>query len=232
VSYLSGKQPDVLIVSDDAEFARTIINRWQTERQVPAFTVMGGELWNGAVSAAADLAVAGPARDGSLPFLLRALETSASATVCLRSDQGTAHALRSAHPRVLFLSHHDGWVDALVPLCVEILRRVEAVDRAHQAEQAAAACQQLATLGRYMLDMRHSLNNALTSVLGNAELLLLEPAAFSAQLREQIDTIHTMALRMHEIVQRFSSLESEMKFAERRSQLSEGAASRAFVGSS
>jgi signal transduction histidine kinase len=64
-----------------------------------------------------------------------------------------------------------------------------------------------------MLDMRHSLNNALTSVLGNSELLLLEPGTLSSDVRDQIDTIHTMALRMHEILQRFSSLEAEMNFA-------------------
>ena len=63
-------------------------------------------------------------------------------------------------------------------------------------------------------EMRHSLNNALTSVLGNSELLLLEPAAFSAQVREQLEIIRNMGLRMHEIIQRFSSLESEMKVAE------------------
>lgn len=69
-----------------------------------------------------------------------------------------------------------------------------------------------AALGRYMLDMRHSFNNALTSVLGNSELLLLEPGALSAQTREQVETIHTMALRLCEVMQRFSSLENEMRF--------------------
>ena len=64
-----------------------------------------------------------------------------------------------------------------------------------------------------MLDMRHSMNNALTSVLGNAELMLLEPGAFSAEVRDQLATIHTMALRIHDIVQRFSSMESEIKLA-------------------
>ena len=67
-----------------------------------------------------------------------------------------------------------------------------------------------------MLEMRHSLNNALTSVLGNSELLLLEPGAFSAPVREQIEIIRNMSLRMHEIIQRFSSLEMEMKVAEER----------------
>ncbi len=62
-----------------------------------------------------------------------------------------------------------------------------------------------------MLDMRHSLNNALTSILGNSELLLLEPGALSAEHRDQVTTLHSMSLRIHEIVQRFTSLEMEMK---------------------
>ena len=71
-----------------------------------------------------------------------------------------------------------------------------------------------AALGRYMLEVRHSFNNALTSVLGNSELLLLESGALSAQTRDQVETIHTMALRLCEVMQRFSRLENEMRFSE------------------
>ena len=73
-------------------------------------------------------------------------------------------------------------------------------------------------LGRYMLDMKPSVNNALTSMLGNAELLLLEPGQLSQQSLAQIKTIHSMALRINEIMQRFSSLASEMREAENASQ--------------
>jgi signal transduction histidine kinase len=67
-----------------------------------------------------------------------------------------------------------------------------------------------------MLEMRHSLNNALTSVLGNSELLLLDPGQLSAAARSQIETIRNMSLRMHEVMQRFSSLEKELKVVERQ----------------
>ena len=73
-----------------------------------------------------------------------------------------------------------------------------------------------ATLGQYVIDMRHAMNNALTSVLGNSELLLLEPGAFSASVQSQLDTIRNMALRLHEILQRFSSLEKELVFIEKQ----------------
>jgi len=49
-------------------------------------------------------------------------------------------------------------------------------------------------------------------------LLLLEPGELSAQSLAQLKTIHTMALRINEIMQRFSSLASEMREAETSSQ--------------
>ena len=75
-----------------------------------------------------------------------------------------------------------------------------------------------AALGRYMLEVRHGFNNALTAVLGNAELLLLEPGGPSAQAREQVETINTMALQLCEVMRRFSSLENELRFPEEKSQ--------------
>lgn len=210
-------QDTVLIIADDAEFSRSVMARWQTERMVPAFTLMSSESWNGPTQAAYDLAVVGPIRNGKLPVILDTLSGSASPAVFVPSDGQPAPALRSSHPRLLVLPRREGWLDALIVLCTEALRHAEAATRARRAEAAAAGNERYATLGRYILEMRHSFNNALTSVLGNAELMLLEPGALSAEVREQVDTIHTMALRMHEIMQRFSSLESEMAAAEKSS---------------
>jgi signal transduction histidine kinase len=209
------EQPTVLVVSADAEFARAILARWQTERSVPAFAVVNSRVWNGAATAAFDLALAGPLSDAQDP-VLSALEQAGKPVICLCGSAAVARALRDRMPRVLPLALQEGWLDTLLLLAGECLRRVDAVKRAQQAEQAAALNQRQATLGRYMLDMRHSLNNALTSVLGNSELLLLEPGAFSAPVREQIEIIRNMGLRMHEIIQRFSSLESELRVAEER----------------
>jgi signal transduction histidine kinase len=126
--------------------------------------------------------------------------------------------VRETFPRVLLIRRHEDWLETTVLLGVELLRRVEALARAQAAEQAAISCHRYATLGRYVLEMRHSLNNALTSVLGHAELLLLEPAVFTPEIRDQINTIHAMALRIHETLQRFSSLDQEMQCSEKKSQ--------------
>jgi hypothetical protein len=69
-----------------------------------------------------------------------------------------------------------------------------------------------------MSDMRNGVNDALTSMLGNAELLMLEPGQLSKQSLGQIKTIHSMALRINEVMQRFSSLASEMRESEKASQ--------------
>ncbi len=209
------EQPTVLVLSADAEFARAVLGRWQTERNVPAFALVSRRVWNGAATAAFDLAVVGPVVDGA-EAALKTLEETGKPVICLCASAAAAQAIRQKMPRMLVLWQHEAWLETLVLLGGECLRRVEATKRAQAAEQAAALNQRQATLGRYMLEMRHGLNNALTSVLGNSELLLLEPGAFSAPVREQIEIIRNMGLRMHEIIQRFSSLESEMRVAEER----------------
>ena len=99
----------------------------------------------------------------------------------------------------------------------EILRRRQAESHVREAEKLCAAAQSEAILGRYMLEMRTNVNNALTTVLGNAELLVLEPG-LPATVLAQADTIRNMALRLHEVFQRFSSLEKELTVEARESE--------------
>ena len=210
-------QETVLIISDDGEFPRQVMTRWQAERTVPAFTLLSGELWNGAQAAAFHLAVVGPLFKKHTATVLDKLEAAGAPAVFVSPDGKAIRTVRANCPRVVALQQHDGWLDAAVLISSEILRRVEATARAQRAEHAAGVRERDAILGRYMLEMRHTFNNALTSVLGNSELLLLEPGALSAQARDQVDTIHTMALRLREVVQRFSSLENELRLCQAES---------------
>jgi signal transduction histidine kinase len=116
------------------------------------------------------------------------------------------------------LQQQEGWLDALVLVSTEIFRHNQTLARAQRAEQSAKVLERQATLGRYMLDVRHNLNNALTSVLGNSELLLLEPELLPLAERSQIETIRNMALRMHEILHRFSSIEKELNAVEQQAE--------------
>lgn len=209
-------QPNVLVIADDPEFPRSLLGRWNQERVIPTFTIANSDVLNGPVAPECDLAIVGPVRAGRLTPVLKALDASSRPTVCL-AEAAAGDSLRQAFTRVAVLRWIDGWEDALVMVGAESLRRVEAVNRLRRMEQAAAKLQHQATLGRYMTEVRHGLNNALTSVLGNAELLLLQPDQFSQQVREQLETIHTMSLKMHEMMYRFSSLQNELQCAERQS---------------
>ena len=204
-------QRTVLVVAADADFARQISQRWQNERVVPAFTVLGS-VPAGFDATACDLAILGPLSVDALRSTLRMLGSGARPVMVVADPAETVQMVRQEFPRAVVLQQLEGWADPVVLLGIEIVRRVEAVNRAERAEESTELLKCHATLGQYMIEMRHTLNNALTSVLGNSELLLLEPGAFSAGVRSQIDTIRNMALRMHEILQRFSSLEKELTF--------------------
>ena len=206
------KQPDVLVISDEGSFAQTLMSRWKMERVVPAFTVLGSEVFRSEAAASCDLVIASAVDPQRLPVLL-ATESELTQPAILVLGNGLDARDLARQSRIMVLRHHEEWLDTLMLLAGECLRRVEMTERAHRAEAQAQEAVAQATLGRYMLDMRHSLNNALTSVLGNAELLLLEPGNLSDEIRDQLTTIRTMSLRMNEILSRFSSLDLEMKFA-------------------
>jgi len=207
--------PTVLIISDEADFSRRITARWQMERNVPTFTLLSGELWPRFAVDIFDVAIVGPLRRDLLSVVLEPLHSTSQPVFCVCHEAATAQLVHERWPRISILrpsEHHlDGhWLETLVLAAGEAVHRSRAESRARAAETACATLDRQATLGRYMLEMRHNLNNALTSVLGNSDLLLLEPGSLSAQTRAQIETIRNMTLRIHEIMQRFSSLEKEM----------------------
>ncbi len=104
----------------------------------------------------------------------------------------------------------------LIQLATQILARERATADLAKLSEATAQLEHQASLGRYMLEMRHNLNNALTSVMGNSELILLNPEPLSANLKFQIETIRNMSMRMNEIMQRFSSLQKEFQLVEQQ----------------
>jgi signal transduction histidine kinase len=212
------RNASVLILTDETEFARLLTACWQTERQAPGITVLSSELWKDHEATPHDLVVVGPVLEGKLPSILRSLEPAAAVILCVPTDSRELGQLRSRYPRLVHIPLREDWAQTLLLVAGESLRRAEAMRLSKQSERRAANNEQQATLGRYMMDMKHSVNNALTSMLGNAELLLLEPGQLSSKSLAQIKTIHSMALRINEIMQRFSSLASEMREAETVSQ--------------
>jgi len=208
---------NALILTDDGEFARLLTACWQVERQLPGLSVLTSDLWKDNQTTP-DLIVIGPLKEGRLSEILRSLEPNTALILCAPAEANELGLLRKRYPRLAHVPLREDWAQVVLLVAGESLRRTEAMKMVRQAERQAAQYSNQATLGRYMVDMKHSMNNALTSLLGNAELLLLEPGQLSAQSLAQIKTIHTMALRINEIMQRFSSLASEMRVGETPSQ--------------
>ena len=220
-------QLSILIISDDPELSRAVTGRWQAERSVPSFTLMGSDVCLGLNPDTFQLAIAGGLRSQALSVVLEAMEAASKRVLFVSEDVRLVQTVHDRWPGIATLRQQENWLDTLVLVASEILRRVSAEAEAHRLERANLLLERQAHLGRYMLDMRHTLNNTLTSVLGNSELLLLEPGSLSAGARSQIETIRNMSLRMHEILQRFSSLEKELTVVDRQAEKESGAKSHA-----
>jgi signal transduction histidine kinase len=224
-------QLSILIISDDAELSRAVIGRWQSERTVPAFTLMSSDVCLGFDPDTFQLAIAGGLRPQALSVVLEAMDAAGKRVLFVSADMREVQTVRDRWPGMAIVRRQENWLDTMVLVAGEILRRVSAEADAHHFERANVLLERQALLGRYMLEMRHTLNNTLTSVLGNSELLLLEPGSLSAGARSQIETIRNMSLRMHEILQRFSSLEKELTVADRQAEKESGAKSHAVAAS-
>lgn len=199
-----------VIVSDDREFARSLMARWQAERQMPEITLTPSDFWTTASASGYPLVIVGPLRPGKILAILHTLDPCAAA-VYVVGDDACAAAVKAEYPELPVLLQRAGWVDTVVLLANEALRRAEATARAARAER-------IVMLGRYLIEMRHNINDALTSLIGNADILLADHSRIASRNLEQVKTIHAMALRLNEIMQRFSSLAVEMQKAEKESQ--------------
>jgi hypothetical protein len=207
----------ILIVSDDAEFVRAISARWRTEKEVPAITAVSMNVSGQTSPADYALVIVGPLREGTpLPAMPTLLLDS---TVCAVGDLPSLALVRVKHGDWLLLPEYTGWAEALLSVAREVLRRSSAEKRAREAELTCCAQQQFSVLGRSLLEARPDMVNVLTSLLGNAELILLSEEPLPAECQEQVRTIRAMALRLNETVQRLSSLGNEMELSERKSQL-------------
>jgi signal transduction histidine kinase len=196
----------VLIVAQEPATARDIVARWQAERIVPSFTLMSTDF---------------PRIDGLGEFDLAIIQgENGDAQRWHQTVEPMAHSvLHVGNARLngksVTIPKNAEWLGTTILVAKEMLRRCELEKRLRKAESSTNHTERHASLGQYMLDARHGFNNALTAVLGNAELLMAAANRFDADTREQIETIHAMSLKLYEMMQRFSSLEAEMRFEEK-----------------
>ena len=212
------KNAKVLILTEDTEFAQVLSSCWNTESQAPVITVLNSALWQGQNGEGFDIVILGPVDEGKLSRIIESLHSGVAVIQCAFVEAAEKQQLLLRYPRLIHVPLREDWIQTLLLVAGESLRRVRAGRQAKHALSLALQSEHEAVLGRYMAEMKHSVNNALTSILGNAELLLLEPGQLNAQSLHQIKTMHSMTLRIHEIMQRFSSLASEMRESENVSQ--------------
>jgi hypothetical protein len=233
----------VLILSRDPAFSREITAHWPRDPagqgDGPEFVVLDQAFRGGLESSHYDLAivdavlpvkrsrkkkdelVAKPAIDNASDAeslsrdVKHALVAAGKAALVIHSEPGPDFC--SVDGAVIAVRREAGTWPAMAGLLgSEILRRSQAECHARDAERICHTALAEATLGRYMVEMRTNVNNALTTILGNAELLAHEPG-LPAKVQTQADALRNMALRLHEIFQRFSSIEKELSFAARES---------------
>lgn len=220
---MSLDRPTILILSSDPAFARELAENWPSEPTPPEFTVLEEGLFNDLAGEHYDLAIADGSKPDSRSSLRQALKLAGKPAIVIHSDCSSAFS--QSEGSVIELrrditldsaSDAQNWAAIVALVGREMLQRSIAEIRQRNAERIRAAVEAEAVLGRYMIEMRHNVNNALTSVLGNAELLALEPG-LPANVAAQADTVRNMALRLHEVFQRFSSIEKELSVAARES---------------
>jgi signal transduction histidine kinase len=220
------EQARVFVVSDDRKFVDSIVRSWHGLRYASEFAVAGsgaaGELARGAVVVTDDPAVlprvaAGVVLAIAIPAGVSGDEAAGEVTGEAAGDEALPEA--GSRMRVVWIPRLGGWAEQAAVLTQEILLRLEAQAQLAEANQRLREMERFAAVGRFILEARHGLGNALTGVLGHSELLLMEAGAgLGGEVRGQLETIHAMSLKMHETFHRLSSLETELRVTERQAE--------------
>ena len=158
---------------------------WQAQRKVSDVAVLNSKIWSNNDATAHDLVIVGPISSGKRLEVLRSLDPASAVIVCARRIP--ANWMNCAICIRAFCWYRKEKTGR-IRCCCWRANRCAVSKRPMPPDSPSGSGQEpeLAILGGYMTDMKHSMNNALTSMLGNAELLLLEPGQLSSQSLAQI----------------------------------------------
>ncbi len=192
-----------MIVSDDPEFANSLVHSWQRAQYAPEYAV-----FKSGSMALAECAVV--VADG-LEALAGLKGEVWRAIVVTASDEPLPETGALVR-RVLRIRRSEDWAELAAALAQETVMAMKALRQVVEAQERMRELERFAALGRFICEARHGLANALTSVLGNAELLLMDSKGeMRSEVRGQLETIHEMSLRILETLQSLSSLDLEMQ---------------------
>src|SRR5262249_127442 len=89
---------NVLILSDDSEFARLLSSCWRAERRPPALTVLNSQAWKAPDPENYDVIVIGPLVGASVSRILGTLPPAMGVILCAPFDSHEIRQLRTRHP--------------------------------------------------------------------------------------------------------------------------------------
>ena len=158
-----------------------------------------------------DLAIAG-GLNGSAAAALDALQNVSKPVIGVSRGNGAVPRGSSA----VTVPEVPGWPELVIIVADQILERERLCVEVAKLQEENSHLERHAEIGQYMTDMRHNYNNALTSILGNCDLILLDAHQLSATTKGQVESIRNMAMRLNEVLQRFSSLQKEMQLLEQQ----------------
>ncbi len=128
------RHANVVILTDETEFARLLTACWQAERQAPNITVINSDSWQEQNAQEHDLVVVGPVRDGKITSVLRSLEPATAVILCIPPDSQEFGQLRTKYPRLLHIPLREDW------LCRSRGRRSETPPRTRATPRLDATC--------------------------------------------------------------------------------------------
>jgi signal transduction histidine kinase len=207
---LPGKSA-VLILCDDSAFSAALQSCWSSRPDAPVFQKTDSRTWKESRAQEAGLVVVAFVAAAVRDLALQACAAAGTPAVIAVTETRVVDEIRSRHPQALVIRQHGSGCEELVAMAAATLRLEQAYARAERAESLLAELRPLAEVGRFVLESRHQINNTLSSVLGNSELLLMEPKTLGSQAREQIRSIHKMSLRLYELVQRMGEVETDAR---------------------
>jgi signal transduction histidine kinase len=202
------ERPKVIVVTDEPEFFGTLTSCWSRERNMPVLLRKAADQVTGENF---DLAIVGRLISPAAP-VLESLRQLKKEVVYVSRANGAIEKT----PGVVVLPETTGWPELVITVADQIMERERALTQIAKLQDDNSHLQSYGVLGQYMTDMRHKYNNALTSILGNCDLILLDAHQLPSPMKAQVETIRNMAMRLNEVFQRFSSLQKEMQLLEQQ----------------
>src|SRR5260221_13840807 len=101
------------------------------------------------------------------------MESNTALILCAPSEAKELGLLRKKYPKLLHVPLREDWTQVVLLLAGESLRRTEALKLGRKGRGRAGQSANGAKAGRFTYERKPQLNNGLTSLVGNAQRILM-----------------------------------------------------------